>query len=287
MRAFVTNLPSVALAAGLVAAISPPGTALGGQPRVPSTPPEQIVVQGKDYRLQARVFRANVLSSTPILLVVLHGDSPLRDPSYHYDFAEQASQQNQDLVAVALLRPGYKDPQGHQSDGEKGQAIGDNYNVTNTDAIADAIGVLKRRWRARRVVVAGHSGGAAITANILGRHPALIDAALLVSCPCDVERWRQHMAAFYEGKPAAALFRDKIETLSPIDLVKGISPRAEITMIVGSQDDVAPVDLTVAYRAAAATIGNRIRLIELTGKDHDIFLDPAVLTALAPMLDMK
>jgi protein-S-isoprenylcysteine O-methyltransferase Ste14 len=37
------------------------------------------------------------------------------------------------------------------------------------------------------VVVAGHSGGAAIAANILGRRPALIDAALVVSCPCDVE----------------------------------------------------------------------------------------------------
>jgi len=286
MRALVTHLSVVVLAAGLVGAVSWAGTAVG-QPRVPSTLPEQLVVQGKDYRLQARVFRASTLTATPILLVVLHGDSPFRDPSYQYDFAEQASQQNQDLVAVALLRPGYKDPQGHQSEGEKGQAVGDNYNVTNTDAIADAIGELKRRWRARRVVVVGHSGGAAITANILGRHPLVIDAALLVSCPCDVERWRQHMAASYEGKPAAALFRDKIDTLSPIDLVKGISPRAEITMIVGSQDDVAPVDLSIAYRTAAATNGNRIRLIELPGKDHDILLDPAVLAALAPRLNVK
>jgi hypothetical protein len=95
------------------------------------------------------------------------------------------------------------------------------------------------------------------------------------------------MAASYEGKPAAALFRDKIDTLSPIDLVKGISPRAEITMIVGSQDDVAPVDLSIAYRTAAATNGNRIRLIELPGKDHDILLDPAVLAALAPRLNVK
>jgi pimeloyl-ACP methyl ester carboxylesterase len=60
---------------------------------------------------------------------------------------------------------------------------GDNWNATkNTDAIAHAIGELKRRYHARQVVVAGHSGGATITVNLLGRHPAWIDAALLVSC---------------------------------------------------------------------------------------------------------
>jgi alpha-beta hydrolase superfamily lysophospholipase len=58
----------------------------------------------------------------------------------------------------------------------------DNRNATNTEAIAHVIGELKRRYHARQVVVAGHSGGAAIAANILGRHPALIDAALLVYC---------------------------------------------------------------------------------------------------------
>jgi pimeloyl-ACP methyl ester carboxylesterase len=65
---------------------------------------------------------------------------------------------------------------------------GDNWNATNTDAIANAIGALKRRYHARKVVVVGHSGGAAIAANILGRHPELIDAALLVSCPYDSEK---------------------------------------------------------------------------------------------------
>jgi alpha-beta hydrolase superfamily lysophospholipase len=46
---------------------------------------------------------------------------------------------------------------------------GDKWNATkNTDAIAHAIGELKRRCHARQVVVAGHSGGAAIAANILG-----------------------------------------------------------------------------------------------------------------------
>ncbi len=85
---------------------------------------------------------------------------------------------NSDVVAVGLLRPGYIDPQGNRSDGERGESVGDSINVTNTEAIADAISGLRGRWNARKVVVAAHSGGAALAANILNRHPSLIDHAL-------------------------------------------------------------------------------------------------------------
>jgi alpha-beta hydrolase superfamily lysophospholipase len=179
-----------------------------------------------------------------------------------------------------LLRPGYTDPQGNTSDGERGLTTGDNWNATNTDAIAHAIGELKRRYHARKVVVAGHSGGAAIAANILGRHPAVIDAALLVSCPCDVEKWRQHMFQL-TGQP---VFQGTIDTLSPVEQITGMSDQAHVTMMVGSQDRVAPPSLSESYQAVAATLGKHVRLVQLEGKGHEIFLDPAVFTALATML---
>jgi hypothetical protein len=86
------------------------------------------------------------------------------------------------------------------------------------------------------VVVVGHSGGAAISANMLGRHPALLDAALVVSCPCDVEKWRQHMFQL-TGQP---VFQGTIDTLSPVEQITGMSGQANVTMMVGSQDKVAP-----------------------------------------------
>ncbi|HTE45317.1 MAG TPA: alpha/beta fold hydrolase [Gemmatimonadaceae bacterium] len=254
-------------------------TAMNGQSTSPASA-EQASVNGGSYRLQTTTSKGARLSASPVLLVVLHGDSPFRNPDYQNVFAARAAAANADVVAVAVLRPGYTDPQGHKSDGERGITNGDNYNATNTDAIADAIVELKRKWHARKVVVAGHSGGAAITANILGTHPAVIDAALLVSCPCDVEKWRQHMYALNR----ANVFQGRIATLSPIEVIGGISARATIAMIVGAKDDVAPPDISTAYQTAAAKLGKHVTLVQLPGKPHDIFLEGAVLAMLAPLL---
>jgi predicted esterase len=245
-----------------------------------SSPSEPSLVPGGAYRLKISVFRSEQLSAEPVLVVVLHGDAPFNRPDYQNTFAAKVAATNRDVVAVGLLRPGYTDPQGNTSDGERGLTTGDNWNATNTDAIAHAIGALKCRYHARKVVVAGHSGGAAITANMLGRHSALIDAALLVSCPCDVEQWRQNMFQL-TGRP---VFQGKIDTLSPVEQIKGMSDQANVTMMVGSQDKVAPPGLSERYQAVAAQLGKKVRLVQLEGKEHEIFLDPAVFAELATML---
>jgi pimeloyl-ACP methyl ester carboxylesterase len=170
-----------------------------------------VWVQGRPYRLKTSVYRGSWLSPHPVLVIVLHGDAPFNKPDYQDTFAAKVAAANSDVIVAAILRPGYTDPQGNTSEGERGQATGDNYSARNVDALAAAISELRQRFQARRLVVVGHSGGAAITANILGRHPALIDGALLVSCPCDVERWRKHMLQ----KTGFAGFQGPIATLSP------------------------------------------------------------------------
>jgi pimeloyl-ACP methyl ester carboxylesterase len=241
---------------------------------------ESSWVPGGAYRLKTSVFRSEQIGAEPVLVVVLHGDAPFSRPGYQNTFAAKVAATNRDVVAVGLLRPGYTDPQGNISDGERGLTTGDNWNATNTDAIANAIGELKRRYHARKVVVAGHSGGAAIAANILGRHSELIDAALLVSCPCDVEQWRQHMFQC-TGKPVC---QGKIDTLSPVEQITGMSDQANVTMMVGSQDKVTPPGLSERYQAVAAQLGKQVRLVQLEDKGHEIFLDPAVFAELATML---
>lgn len=244
-------------------------------------PQAQVIwVQGGPYHLKASVFQSAEVSATPVLVVVLHGDSPFGKPDYQDRFAAEAANSNTNVVAVALLRPGYTDPKGNSSEGERGQTTGDNYNAKNTDAIAAAIGELKDRYHSQRVVVAGHSGGASITANILGRHPELIDAALIVSCPCDVDKWRAHM---FETTKFAG-FKGSIETLSPQDLIEGISNSVPITMVTGSKDDVAPPALSEAYRAAAVRLGKQVRLVTLPGGGHEIFLETAVQAELKALL---
>jgi pimeloyl-ACP methyl ester carboxylesterase len=237
-------------------------------------------VRGGDYRLKISTFKSEPLSKRPVLVLVIHGDAPFHPPDYQNAFAAKVASSNKDVVAIGLLRPGYTDPQGNKSDGERGEAVGDNYNAKNTDAIANAIEELKRRWDARRVVVAGHSGGAAIAANILGRHPSLVDAALLVSCPCDVDKWRENMFQLTKQ----SVFKGKIDTLSPIDQLKGVSKQVKVVMIVGSQDKVAPPTISESYRALADKLGKQVKLIQLEGKEHDIFLEDAVFAELALLL---
>jgi len=249
---------------------------------------ESSWVQGGDYRLHANVFTGDKVSEKPVLVAVLHGDAPRNpscptkecgEPDYQDAFAAQAAT-GRDVIAVGLLRPGYTDPRGNTSDGVRGDTTGDNYNARNTDAIAAAIIELKRRYHSRQVVVAGHSGGAAIAANILARHPTLVDAALLVSCPCDVEKWREHMFQLtqYSG------FRGRVETLSPIDLINGMSNQVAVTMMVGSEDPIAPPSLSESYQAKAVALGKRVRLVRVEGKEHNIFLDAAVFAELARTL---
>ncbi len=241
---------------------------------------EQSWVQGGPYRLRMCAFVSEEKSESPILVVVVHGDTPFNEPDYQYAFAANVAATHRDVVAVGLLRPGYTDPQGNRSDGERGQATGDSLNVTNTEAIAGAIGELRRRWNARKVVVAAHSGGATLAANVLGRHPALIDKALLVSSVYDVERWRQHMFE-QTGTP---VFQGKIETISPIEQITGMSNQVEVTLMVGSQDEVAPSGFSEHYETVARKHGKKVRLVRLEGKGHEIFLDPAVFAELGPML---
>jgi pimeloyl-ACP methyl ester carboxylesterase len=256
----------------------------GGRAPVPadsqSSDSSLLWIQSGPYRLKTSIFHSTVVSASPILVVVLHGDAPFNKPGYQDRFGARVVAAYPDVVVAAILRPGYTDPEGNTSEGQRGQTTGDNYNARNTDAIAAAIGELRRRFHGRRVVVVGHSGGAAITANILGRHPTLIDAALLVSCPCDVDRWRAHMwrRTRYPG------FLGRITTLSPIREIQGASDSVTITMVVGDQDDVAPPSLSEAYQAAARRLGKHVRLVQLPGERHEILSTAAVLAEVGPLL---
>jgi len=241
--------------------------------------PQTLWIRGDSYRLKSTVYVGSRASSTPDLVIVLHGDAPFAKPSYQDSLAQRIAARFPGTVAAAILRPGYTDPEGNTSDGIRGQTTGDNYNATNTDALAAVIDSLKARFHARKVVLVGHSGGSAISANILGRHPSLADAALLVSCPCDVTAWRAHMLT----KTKFAGFEGPISTLSPIDLVAGVSAKVPVVMMVGDSDDVAPPELTRTYEAKAKELGKTIHVVLVHG-GHEIFLRPEVLEELGKLL---
>jgi pimeloyl-ACP methyl ester carboxylesterase len=238
-------------------------------------------VAGGDQCLHIKTFRSPELSDQPRLIVAIHGDFDHADEQYLW--AQKVADENQNVVVVGLLRPGYTDPEGRQSSGTRGMTTGDNYTPEAIDAIADAIGRLARMHNATQILIAGHSGGAAITADIMGRHPGLAAAAVVVSCPCDVARWREHMRNARAGV-GALFWRLPVRSLSPHELATTVEPKAAIAIIVGERDDVAPPALSQDYRDRLRSRGVRVDYTELAGREHDIFLDGAVRAEVTRLL---
>ena len=85
---------------------------------------------------QISTYRSIDVTDKPVLVVVLHGDSPFNNSGYQYRFAELVANMNANLISVGMLRPGYTDPSGRTSDGVKGDAIGDNYDEKRVTEIA-------------------------------------------------------------------------------------------------------------------------------------------------------
>ena len=242
--------------------------------------------------LKTHVFEGADVADGPILVLVLHGDLPNPPPDYQYLFAKMLTLPNQaeawasslrpalppdwsderieaatgpiraalgpnwrheGIVAAGILRPGYADPSGDRSSGDMGMAVGDNYTAEVVDAVATAARRLEAMYDASAVVLVGHSGGGAIAANVLGRHPDVADAALLVACGCDPEAWRARMRA----QQPNSIWDEPNASLMPLSLAGGVAPGAKVRLLVGEDDDVALPQDSRRYADALAGTGNR------------------------------
>jgi predicted esterase len=260
---------------------------------------EKAWIAVSEGRLKTEAYSGAQLTANPTLLVILHGDLPDPTPSYQYAFAQVVTQgieapllpQNVrarlagwkplvDVVAVGVLRPGYIDNAGDRSDGDMGHAAGDNFTPEVIDAIAHAIDSLKERFAARHVIIVGHSGGAAIAADVLGRHPASADAALLVACGCDPDGGRARMRQI-RGSP---IWKGPTRSLQPLDLVPKIRHGVVVRLVVGEKDDVALPEPSQRYADALRARGIDADITIVPSLGHNILLTQPALAALADLV---
>ncbi|EAY24636.1 hypothetical protein M23134_00588 [Microscilla marina ATCC 23134] len=207
------------------------------------------------------------------MILVLHGDAPFNKPSYQYAIARKIAKENQNVVAVGVLRPGYTDSKGNRSKGERGEATGDNYTKEVLTSIHRLAENLKKKYNPSKVVLVGHSGGAAISANLLAEYSSDYTNALLISCPCDLHRWRKHMKALQDNAP---IWDAKVNSLSPIEEVKRINNATQITVLHGTGDKVVPLNIANKYVKALETNKQKVKFVALKGQGHAIAFNKKV-----------
>ena len=186
-------------------------------------PDNLTFVQGKRHCLAIKTFHGTTGADT--LFVVLHGDLSRGGPAdYIFPVGEAIAQRG--MPAVVMMRPGYTGD-GRTSTGRstRSQRRGEVYLKSEMDSIAVAVAELKAHHEVERVVMVGHSGGALISGVLLGRKPDLVDAVVLIACPCDVPRWRR-----VRGRRPLTLAQ------SPHKWLERVAADAKIFAITGSKD---------------------------------------------------
>jgi len=243
-------------------------------------------IKANGLRLKTSIYRSAKLSSHPVLVVVLHGDllgvRAIPAATYHYVFAQEATTKMDDLVVAAILRPGYRDATGEHSEGARGLTTGDNYTPEVVDDVAQVIDQLKAKFHPSHTVLAGHSGGAAITGDLLGRWPLEVDAALMVSCPCDVAAWRKHMMQMQNNDP---IWSVPVKSLSPMELGDKVPSSVRVRLLVGGRDPVAPPEMSQRYADVLRSHGDDVTVTVAPGLEHDILLEPITLTTLTTLVE--
>ena len=118
----------------------------------------------------------------------MHGDSGILE-NFYRAYAGRISEFGADINIFMMARPRYKSLNGNKSNGS--HARKSRYSIANINRIAEVIQNLKNYYNSEKVILVGYSGGATTTGIIIGKHPELIDSAILISCPCNVYQWNK------------------------------------------------------------------------------------------------
>lgn len=216
-------------------------------------------VVGESECLRIITLGGEETASLDALVVYLHGDSPRGDAT---DYLRHGVSKinNMNVAHVILMRPGYYDSGKNSSTGISDRLArrGTSYNSHNVKEIALAINKLRGHHKPKKVIIVGHSGGAAIAALILGRHPETANGAILAACPCNIRKWVQ-MAGSRSGTAS----------LSPYDYVENIRPDATIIALTGTDDDNTFPVLAVEYIEKLKNNNINAKFIGVEGKTHD------------------
>jgi pimeloyl-ACP methyl ester carboxylesterase len=219
-------------------------------------------------------------ADTPKAIVIwLHGDlSSGAAANYHFPLAKRTAEffSGGSIMSVALVRPGYPDGSGQSSSVDLFHAgRTDHYTRENIEEIAGAISKLQKKFSPAKTILVGHSGGAAISAVLAGLHPGLVNAAILVACPCDLARWRQGRRTWTRSE-------------DPAHWINKVPTSTTIIAMTGDQDDNTGPALAESYIQAQRGRGLNATFELIRSATHNSAIrSEAVLDAIARSLESR
>lgn len=232
----------------------------------------QTTVSGQSECLLMRRYGS---SSPDTLVVWLHGNVSTGGPAnFHFKLAEATANAfaAENVMAIALVRPGYPDGTGAYSSGsDNGRA--DNWQRQTIQEIGKVIERLKSRFNPRTTIIVGHSGGAAIAAVLLGMQPDLAEAAILIACPCDMSTWR------------AGRSRTPWSSEDPLSWTAQIKPTARVMAFTGSNDHTTSAALATTYVARLRERSIKASFVLVPDAGHiDILKSPMIMEAISALV---
>ena len=224
-------------------------------------PPERTVSDLKGGCLALMPIGPAALSSKT-LIVMLHGDGQGRLNQLQIErwTLLGRSLQGPDRSVFFLIRPGYQSPAGNSSGWANPRD--DDYTPQNMERVAGALRVLRETYKSEKLILIGHSGGAATSSIVLGKHPGVADAALLLGCPCDVPPWRLHRNAqrgISGGWP---------NSLNPLAFIADIPVGTPVIAVTGAQDDNTLPEFAKRWVETANAKSIKARFEEISGLNH-------------------
>ncbi len=238
-------------------------------------------VATKSGHIHIQTYKGDSISNKPGLVFVLHGDAPTSSPNGQYALAKLIADKNKNVIAIGILRPGYTDADNNTSEGMKGLAVGDNYTADRIKAIAEVIEELKKKYNPGHTVLIGHSGGAAIAADLVALYPGLVNSAVLVSGPFYVQEWRSYMLTKENSSPQWSM---GVSSISPDQVADKISDSTKIVIVSGDQDSVVPHIYSVNYYNYLISKNKLASLITVPHRGHQILFDNSVLKSVGALI---
>jgi predicted esterase len=155
---------------------------------------KRINANGECLAIQSYFYKNKFPHKNSKLLIFIHGDGAKGGRPSDYLKHQATFFLDANTLSTVLIRPGYYDSHGNYSTGEsyafdcEGLAC-DGYRKKTIATLAAAIKELKDFYQPRCTILIGHSGGAMMSAVILGKYPHLVNGAVLASTTNNVHEW--------------------------------------------------------------------------------------------------